>query len=148
MEPISIRSNQNTIVMLDSICQYDKESITAERQFNAAPRFSVFEAGAQLCALHVRWISQFSRHAFLLSMAKVDPLPPFTIEGPGIFKARLKSVSKRAFAYQIAVNLAQRLDIKISLTIGTKRYGDGFEQSRLLRHYQSLFNSLKRENIP
>lgn len=146
MQPVEIQSGLNTIRLLDTICSWDDNTISARRQFQGELRFCLMEACAQLCALHVRRCNEFECHAFLLSVSSIAPLPPDRLHGTGRFEAHLKGRSRQAFSYEAAIRLEGHEPIQADLTIGTIDYGPEFNRIMLRRHYRKIFSSLCQHN--
>ncbi len=142
MPPLTLRTHQRAICMLDSIDACDENSVTATRKFAKGSSFFLLEAAAQVCALHVRWHQKFNCHAFLLSVTEAAPLPPKDAAGIGRLEAERKSVSQRAIIYQVEITIPRVPPVAITLTIGTVPYGQRFQADRLKHHYQRLFASL------
>lgn len=131
--------------MLDIVCGWDDTEIFAGRHFREEPGFCALEACAQLCALHVRKRTEFTCHAFLLSISSAAPLPPPILSGKACLEARLKGISQKAFSYKAAIRFKEHPCIQVVLTIGTSDYGKIFKQEHLEHYYRELFASLISE---
>lgn len=87
-------------VLLDAVSGADAHGLTAWRRFDAAPFWQGMEAAAQAAALHQRFLSGFSRHAFLLSVDEC-PLPGGCLCGMAEIRATLLGGSLSALAYRV-----------------------------------------------
>jgi len=148
MTPIEISSGLKSIRLLDAVSCWDDKRIAATRQFKGEARFAALEACAQLCALHVRQMEAFRRHAFLLAINAVAPLPPDYIHGPAILEARLKGAGPQAFSYEVCIQFEKFPPIDVSLLVGTAAYGRQFPEEKLKPYYQRLFADLTGRKVP
>ena len=67
---MKVRSELQGFRLIDRISRAGKEEIRGVCTLAGGPLFTLIEALAQLGALHVRYLTGFTRHAFLLKIAR------------------------------------------------------------------------------
>ena len=68
MTRTSINTGLNGFILVDRSIQAGKQDISGLKTFANAPAYLGLESLAQLGAFHVRYITEFKRHAFLLKI--------------------------------------------------------------------------------
>ncbi|HIW78019.1 MAG TPA: hypothetical protein H9874_02590 [Candidatus Bilophila faecipullorum] len=146
-------------VLLDAVSGADAEGLTAWRRFDAAPFWQGMEAAAQAAALHQRFLSGFSRHAFLLSVDEC-PLPEGLLCDRVEIRAALLGGSLSAVAYRVdlmphgpafpgggGAGAVPSAALTLFLSIGLTPYDATFKRDALESRYRRLFQWLTR-NAP
>lgn len=146
-------------VLLDAVSSADAEGLTAWRRFDAAPFWQGMEAAAQAAALHQRFLSGFSRHAFLLSVDEC-PLPEGPLCGRVEIRVALLGGSLSAAAYRVdlmppgpafpgggGAGAVPSAALTLFLSIGLTPYDATFKRDALESRYRRLFQWLTR-NAP
>lgn len=148
MERIEFATGLDSFIMPDEITGVGGNAIEIIKNVRQAePReFVWIETLAQAGALHVRYLTHFAKHAFLLKInhyaAEDVRCPP----GAYVIKAALVSSSKTAYSYQVR---AEKEGIAVccgSFLFATVEYGDSFRKEELEQHYRKVFSCLT-ENL-
>lgn len=133
-------------VLLDSIHEYGPERLTAVRRFNRAPIWQGLESMAQAAALHQRILTNFTRHAFLLSYDTCYfPKNP-VFDGQARITARLSGQSRDAAEYETTLTFSDLPLLQARLHIGLTPYGPRFRADVLTTRYKELFTCLLNKN--
>ena len=112
---------------------------------NDAPSFVGLEIMAQAAALHVRQMTDFTRHAFLLSVQNCTLPPDAVLEGRYRVKAVMGHQSSDAFSYHVIASGPDGARCECELLIGTCAYDDRFPELELSTHYRQIWVRLKGE---
>lgn len=136
-------------ILLDAVRLTDQQQLVAAGSFIHSPVWHLIEAAAQSAALHQRWLSDFSCHAFLLSIEEC--LTPDTLfSGRATITANLLGQSTRAAAYCVRVTFSSSAedrnckcpDWSAALTIGRIPYDANFQRTLLEARYRELFQCM------
>ena len=98
---IRINTGLKDFVLIDSINEVDKDKIIGAREFFNAPIFLGIESIAQLGAYHVRFLTSFDRHAFLLKINSFFIPENEALDGNYILYGYLIKRSLTAFLYKL-----------------------------------------------
>ena len=140
---ININSGLPDFLLLDDITQAEEKTIAGTRKFSAAPPWLGIEALAQLGSFHVRQITGFHKHAFLLKMNRFVLPPSETLEGCYLLAGTLVSRSGAAFAYELQARKGKMLEFSGNFLYATVDYNDTFTETRLRNHYLGIFRCLQ-----
>lgn len=142
MATIKVRSGLAHFHLIDSIQCVDAGNIEGLSCLENMPTFCVVEAMAQLAALHVRFRTEFRRHAFLLKIVRCRGRSWGIMDGTCRCKAQLKGHSVNAFRYYVTAESKMGSLSAGELLIGVRDYDERFQQGLLQGHYQKLFAGL------
>lgn len=142
METLTIHSGLKGFQLLESLSEVTPTAIWGSIRFDRAPMYLFLEAMAQLAALHVRYMMDFDRHAFLLKVIHCELLESQYLEGQFYLQAELSSQSSNAFSYTGKAKCPEFEGLAAELLIGTQAYDDQFQKEHLKAHYQKRFNQL------
>ncbi len=117
--------------------------MTAESVALGGRPHELLESMAQCAAYHVRFLTGFSRQAFLMKVARY-PFPASPVTGGVTMTATLTGSASDAWAYTVTAELSGET-LTASLLIGTTPFDDRFEAARLTPHYQEIFACLKND---
>ena len=149
MERIVINSGLNGFILLDEIMETNAESMTAHKRFVDVPVWLGMESLAQLGALHVRFLTGFERHAFLLAVKSCKMISKDLLNGEFHLHARLKAHSLSAFSYELRAvergpGREDLLRMEGELLFATVEYDTVFKGEILQAHYRKVFSCLKK----
>lgn len=144
MDCITINTNLNNFILLDQITEVGASSIQGTRHFADVPVYLGMESLAQLGALHVRYITGFARHAFLLKIIHFEPPARQVLSGGYHLRGALINRSGRAFGYTLQAGCANEKPIKGEFLFATVEYGQDFKMQTLQDHYRKVFACLRR----
>jgi len=148
MERVVIHSGLNGFVLLDQLNQIDPEIITGRKTFRNAPIYLGIEAMAQLGAMHVRMLSDFQKHAFLLGVKHMEiTRASESLAGEYRLEGILKSNSDAAFSYALTAEHSgcarEHVKIKGLFLFSVVAYNATFKKERLENHYRKVFQCLR-----
>ncbi|MCP4134583.1 MAG: hypothetical protein GY754_26655 [bacterium] len=149
MEQIKINTALDSFILLERITGIDENQITGISKERSAESFFLIEVLAQLGALHVRYRTEFRRHAFLLKIEEliIEPVEPEEELETGAYflEGKLLSSSSRAFQYELEAKLENRAYARGTMLFATVEYGAGFKEEILEQHYRKVFTCLQND---
>ena len=138
-----VHSGLPAFLLLDAITAAGDKTITGAREFSAALPWLGIEALAQLGAFHVRQLTGFQKHAFLLKINRFLLPQSETLQGRYLLQGTLVSRSKTAFVYELQAMQGTALEFSGSFLYATVDYDDTFAESKLYNHYLRIFRCLQ-----
>ncbi len=146
MEKLTVNTNREGFVLLDSILPPDREGIRGRKSFVDAPVFEGMEALAQLGALHQRYLTDFEKHAFLLKISSFTPPGEPVLNGTYDLTGVIASKSSIACAYTLTAENGSGSRFHGEFIISTVEYGEEFRKDELQNHYRRVFQCLKSDS--
>jgi hypothetical protein len=143
LERIVLNSGLDGFLLIDAITTVDPEGIAGTKCFVQAPSYLGIESLAQLGALHVRFISGFERHAFLLNIKRCSPTSRQALSGCYQLYGKLASRSSSAYCYRLEAVHADEAAITGEFLFATVAYDAVFEKDILQKHYRKVFSCLQ-----
>ncbi|MHC1728199.1 MAG: hypothetical protein AB9866_19705 [Syntrophobacteraceae bacterium] len=143
MERVVVRSGLTGFLLLDSISEINPEAISGSRHFQNAPPWLVMESLAQLGALHVRYLCNFEKHAFLLGVRRCGVSSGKT-SGTCLLSGRSLAVSSSAFSYNLLAVGGKDTRIEGEFLFAVVEYDQvHFKEDLLREHYKKVFSCLR-----
>jgi hypothetical protein len=143
---IIIHSHLQGFMLLDAITHVGPEHIAGMKRFDSAPFYLALESLAQLGAYHVRYLTDFSRHAFLLKISRCAiPQHPH-LSGDYLFHGDLLNKSSSSFSYVIRAN-GNSPQIEGSFLFAAIDYDRNFRKDTLQNHYRKVFACLRKNSV-
>ena len=142
---LNIRTKRDDFKMIDRISAVDSRHIEGVKTLEGCPVAMAIESLAQLGALHVRFITAFKKHCFLLLIPHLEILDTSPLHGSYQLYGSLTAESKRAFSYTLRATSRRRDCLKGRLVFGTLDYDERFRRERLANHYQRMFACLTQD---
>jgi hypothetical protein len=130
-------------VLLDEITQAGEKVITGARRFSDAAFCLGIESLAQLGAFHVRFLTGFRKHAFLVKINRCFISRPAALKGKHLLQGVLVSRSSAAFSYELQARKGKNLAIEGNFLYAAVDYDDVFRKEKLQEYYQRLFSCLQ-----
>jgi hypothetical protein len=143
LERIVLNSGLEGFVLVDAITAVDPEGIAGTKRFVEAPSFLAIESLAQLGALHVRFISGFDRHAFLLNIKHCSPISRQALSGCYRLCGALTSRGSSATCYRLEAVTDDETAIAGEFLFATVAYDASFKKDILQKHYRKVFSCLQ-----
>ncbi|WP_139795859.1 hypothetical protein [Desulfocicer vacuolatum] len=143
MERVGINIQMDSFHLLTSVTELDKGIIRGTAAFIDQPAFVVMESLAQLGALHVRWLCDFSKHAFLLKVEHFFLPGESRISGTLELSGKLVVRSQTAFSYDLTASGICEAPLMGRFFFSVKEYDDTFKKEILKTRYKELFQCLK-----
>jgi len=142
MERVDINTQMDGFQLLTSVTDLDQGIIKGTAAFVDQPPFVVMESLAQLGALHVRWLCDFSKHAFLLKVERFSLPGESRISGTLELSGRLLVRSQAAFSYDLTTSGVWESPLMGRFLFSVKEYDDTFEKGVLTTRYKEVFQCL------
>jgi hypothetical protein len=145
-KPVSVRSELQGFRLIDQISRAEKDEIRGSCTLRGGPVFTLIEALAQLGALHVRWLTGFTRHAFLLKIGRCTLPDGVPAAGACLLKGRQTAHSETTFAYRLEAEWGGAVLMEGEFLFTTIDYDERFSRETLARHYGMLFSCLSSDS--
>lgn len=143
MEKLTINTGLDCFLLLDCIREAGQDNIEGTLFFTGNQCYLGIEALAQLGAMHVRYITDFSCHAFLLSIRKCSIQEKFVPNSGLLLSGKLLSRSKRGFLYTLKAHSEDKTLIAGEFLFAAIPYDQKFKKECLESHYRKVFSCLK-----
>jgi hypothetical protein len=151
-----INTGLSGFILIDRITGVEAENIDGTRNFAEAPIYLGIESLAQLGAYHVRFLTCFEKHAFLLKIKRCTISTGQFLNGGYLLHGSLTSKSESAFAYNLqakrgdSVPLAKgrfsdETQIVGEFLYATVDYDHIFKKEILQNHYRKVFSCLRND---
>ena len=141
-QDVVIHSGREDFVLLERIVEVGPSHIVAHAAFQEAPLYAGLEALAQLGAYHVRYLTDYAQHAFLLKITDC-PLRFAGLNGRFLLRGSLTGRSASSFAYEITIEEADSLVMKGRFLFAAADYNERFKKELLEKHYRKVFACLQ-----
>lgn len=143
---ITVHTGLDRFLMVDRITEVSSSRILAEKNILKTEEriFTGIETLAQTGAIHVRYLLNFRKHAFLLSIKSYDgpaqlPSGLYTISG------LCENRSRDAFEYSINAESMDGSSFKGRFLFAVSDYGRDFKRTHLEDHYRNIFSCLTKD---
>jgi len=143
METVTINTGLDRFLLLDSISEAGQNSIEGTLFLSGKQWYLGIEALAQLGAMHVRYITGFSCHAFLLSIRKCSIQEKAALNSSLLLSGKLLSRSTKGFLYALNAVSEEKTLIAGEFLFATISYDQKFKKESLESHYRKVFSCLK-----
>ena len=143
VQKITVNTERDHFILLDGIIQAEKQCIQGIKTFNNEPAYLGIESLAQLGAFHVRCITDFQRHAFLLKISQCLIPSQMDLIGTYHLWGDLVSRSESAFSYELRAEKEWRVQMEGTFLFATVDYDSHFKQEILQKHYRDVFSCLQ-----
>ena len=130
-------------MLLDAITSVDENTIVGAREFSQDFPWLGIEALAQLGAFHVRQLTDFQKHSFLLKINRFSLPQSETLQGSYLLQGTLVSRSRAAFVYELQAIKGKMLEFSGNFLYAAVDYDDTFIEERLHNHYLRIFRCLQ-----
>jgi hypothetical protein len=140
---MKINSGLPDFLLLDAITQVGETTIAGVREFSAALPWLGIEALAQLGAFHVRQLTDFQKHAFLLKINRFLLPQSENLQGCYLLQGTLISRSEAAFVCELQAIQGKKLEFSGNFLYSVVDYDDTFAASQLHNHYLRIFKCLQ-----
>ena len=143
MERIVVNSGLKSFILLDTISETGPTTIAGRRHFSGEQIAMGIEALAQLGAMHVRFLMNFQKHAFLLSIKRCDMASLNPLEGMVRLKGIQTAHGGSAFSYLMRAQQDSRICIEGNFVFAVVDYNDIFKRAILETYYKKVFLCLR-----
>lgn len=142
---ITINTGLDDFVLIDTISDIGGEHIQGCKHFVYEPPYLGIESLAQLGAYHVRFLTSFERHAFLLKINRCNVFGQDLLDGMCRLYGILTSKSNAAFAYTLLAKMEHTVLIEGEFLYGTIEYNASLKKEVLQNHYRKVFSCLRND---
>ena len=139
---IVINTGMPRLRLLDAVTLTDENGIAGSCLLSDAPPWLGIESLAQLGAFHVRFLTGFEKHVFLVKIKRCLLPRRETLHGRYRLAGRLLSRSSSAFSYDLEAWKGKELEITGRFLYAAVDYDDTFRKELLQDRYQGLFSCL------
>ena len=143
---IKIHSALDGFVLVDAITAIGDTKIHGIRAFSHAPLYLGLESLAQIGAYHVRFLTHFERHAFLLKITRCFMPREEVLDGRYLLSGTLLNRSAFAFSYALQAETGGKGPIRGEFLFATVAYDQAFKKTPLKEHYRKIFSCLRHES--
>ena len=146
MQEIIVNTGLDSFQLIDGIAEAEARSINGIKIFTDAPVFLGLESLAQLGAFHVRFLTGFERHAFLLKITRFLIPSQAALNGKYHLHGRLVSWSASAFSHVLQAKKGNKVQIEGEFLFATVDYDHNFKKEILQDHYCKVFSCLQNDS--
>jgi len=127
MDRVNISTSLDSFVLLDTISAITDSSIIGYKSFSNSQVYLGIESLAQLGAIHLRYITELKKHAFLLKINHCSISDVNILEGEFQLKGHLMNQSKLAYTYSLKALRDEQLVIKGDFMFALTDYDENFK---------------------
>ncbi len=153
---IVVNTRLPNFVLIDRITKTWAEGIDGIRDFMDAPIYLGIESLAQLGAYHLRFLTSFEMHAFLLKITRCKVSAGQILSGTYLLHGTLIHKSESAFAYNLQAKkgnkpplvkgrFSDETPIEGEFLYAAVDYDGIFKKKILQNHYRKVFSCLQND---
>ncbi|HVO67468.1 MAG TPA: hypothetical protein VMT12_13410 [Syntrophales bacterium] len=142
---IVIYTGRESFVMLDRVLEVSKSHIAGARIFSDDPIFLGLESLAQLGAYHIRYLTDFSRHVFLIKISHCNLPRSKVIYGEHLLSGNLLHQSESSFLCHLKTEMDKKAVIEGEFLFAAVDYDHNFRSDNLRHHYAKVFSCLQKD---
>jgi hypothetical protein len=143
---ITVNTELNNFILVDKITHAEAQNISGIKTFSNAPAYLALESLAQLGAFHVRYLTGFEKHAFLLKITRCLIPAQEELNGTYRLSGMLVSRSISAFSHILQAEKGDRIQIEGEFMFATVDYDRSFQKEKLMDHYRNVFSCLQNDS--
>jgi hypothetical protein len=143
---IVINTGLAGFIMLDRVLEVSAARIVGTRFFTGVPAFLPLESLAQLGALHIRYVTGFSRHVFLIKIVSCSIPLRTAMEGEYVLSGDLVDRSDSSFHCFLKAERDKETAAEAELLYAAVDYNRNFKKRILQDHYTKVFSCLQRDS--
>jgi hypothetical protein len=142
---IVINTGLAGFTMLDSVLEVSSSHIIGAKSFAGVPAYLRLESLAQLGAFHIRYVTGFSRHVFLIKIVSCSIPLRAAMEGDYVLSGSLLGRSDSSFRYFVKAEKDEKTVAEAELLYAAVNYDHNFKKGILHDHYTKVFSCLQRD---
>ena len=142
---IIINTGLSGFIMLDRVLEVSATHIVGTRSFTGVPSFLPLESVAQLGAFHVRYVTEFSRHVFLIKIVSCTIPLSTAMEGEYVLSGKILSRTGSSFCSFVKAERDGEVAAEAELLYAAVDYDHKFKEGILRDHYVKVFSCLQRD---
>jgi len=145
---IEIHTGRDNFLMLDAITSINAARISGMRFFSDDSLYEGLESLAQLGAFHVRYITAFDRHVFLLKIKHCRFFAGELLKGEFKLSGELINRSDSACSYILKAEKSGQPLLEGTFLFAAVDYDQTFKRESLQSHYEKRFSCLLNDIKP
>ena len=142
---IVINTGLAGFIMLDRVLEVTASRIVGTKSFTGVPAYLPLESLAQLGAFHIRYITGFSRHVFLIKIVSCSIPLRTAMEGEYVLSGNLVGRSDSSFRSFVKAEKDKETAAEAELLYAAVDYDHNFKKGILHDHYTKVFSCLQRD---
>ncbi len=143
---IVINTGLSGFVALDRVLEVNTSRIVGTRVFSDTPAYLCLESLAQVGAFHVRYMTDYSRHVFLIKIVSCSILLK-TTKGEHVLSGRLLGRADSSFCSFVKAERGKETVAEAELLYAAVDYDGNFKEDVLRNHYKKVFSCLQRDLV-
>jgi hypothetical protein len=143
---IVINTGLSGFIMLDRILEVSASHIVGTRFFADVPVYLALESFAQLGAFHIRYLTGFSRHVFLIKIVSSFIPLRTAMEGEYVLSGNLLGRTDSSFCSFVKAERNKEKAAEAELLYAAVDYDHNFKEVILHDHYKKVFSCLQRDS--
>ena len=143
---ITINSGLDSFILIDKIIEADNKNISGLKTFAETPAYLGLESLAQLGACHIRFLTDFKRHAFLLKITECLFPEERSLNGRYLLSGNIFGRSARAFSCFLQAEKEKKIQFEGKFLFATIDYDYNFKREILQNHYKKVFSCLLNDS--
>ena len=144
-QDIAIHSGMEGFVLIDRILESGTSHIVGRIAFRNDPPYKGIESLAQMGAYHVRFLTGFSKHAFLLKIGCCS-LPPGRLEGEYLLRGDMTGRGESSFSYHLRMGQGDLTAMEGTFFFAAVDYDQHLKRELLERHYRKVYACLQGDS--
>jgi hypothetical protein len=142
---IVINSGLKGFILLDRVLEVSSSRIVGAKSFTGMPAYLTLESLAQLGAFHIRYVTGFSRHVFLIKIVSCSLPLRTAMEGEYVLSGNLAGRSDSSFRCFLEAEKDKETAAEAELLYAAVDYDYNFKKGILHDHYEKVFSCLQRD---
>jgi hypothetical protein len=142
---IVINTGLAGFIMLDRVLEVSASRIVGTRFFSGVPAYLPLESLAQIGAFHIRYITGYSRHVFLIKIVSCSIPLRIAMEGEYVLSGKLLGRTDSSFRSFVKAERDKETAAEAELLYAAVDYDHNFKKGILHDHYIKVFSCLQRD---
>jgi hypothetical protein len=142
---IVINTGLTGFIMLDRVLEVSATRIVGTRSFSGVPAYLPLESLAQIGAFHIRYITGYSRHVFLIKIVSCSIPLRIAMDGEYVLSAKLLGRTDSSFRSFVKAERDKETAAEAEFIYAAVDYDHTFKKEILYDHYIKVFSCLQRD---
>jgi len=142
---IVINTGLSGFIMLDRVLEVSASRIVGTKFFSDPPAYLPLESLAQIGAFHIRYITGYSRHVFLIKIVSCSIPLRIATEGEYVLSGKLLGRTGSSFRSFVKAERDKETAAEAELLYAAVDYDHNFKEDVLRDHYMKVFSCLQKD---
>ncbi|HET6459396.1 MAG TPA: hypothetical protein VFG29_01285 [Syntrophales bacterium] len=142
---IVINTGLPGFIMLDRVLEVNASRIVGTRIFSNVPAHLLLESLAQIGAFHIRYMTGYSRHVFLIKIVSCSIPLRIAMEGEYVLSGKLLGRTGLSFRSFVKAESDKETAAEAELLYAAVNYDHNFKEDVLRDHYIKVFSCLQKD---